>query len=107
MQALLARRGASSVATPQWLERMAAIVEAAIGYLPDSVAEIARLYRSLASRAEKVLLVLQREDDPEPAVIEVRCLEPCGPTERARELGLVLEIGGRCCIVYPGAGEHQ
>ena len=107
MQAILAHRGTQAAAAPQWLERMAAVVEAALGYLPDTVEEIVRLYRSLANRAERVLLVLQREDDPEPAVIEVKCLEPRGPTERARELGLVLEISGRCCIIYPGTGEHH
>jgi hypothetical protein len=98
MQALAARQERE---TPAWLERMAAVVEAALGYVPETPSEIVKAFRGLESRAYRTLVVIHREDEPEPSVIEVRCIDPAGPVERARRLGLVLEIGGRCCVIYP------
>jgi len=102
MQALVFREEQRLIASHPGLDRVAAIVEAALGRVPDSVEELLRLYKELGKRAYRMLVVLQREDEPEPSVLELRCLEPRGPTARAEELGLVFEAGGRRCLVYPG-----
>jgi len=84
------------------LDRMRAVVEAATGSAPRDIADLVAAYRALAERAYRLLVVLHREDEPEPTVLDLRCLEPRGPVERARGLGLLLEAEGRRCVVYPG-----
>ena len=102
IRTLFREEGAEAPASSLGVERAAAVVEAALGYVPENPRRLMELYRMLAEETYRLLLVLYREDEPEPSVIELRCLEPQGPTARAEELGLVLDAGGRRCVVYPG-----
>jgi len=99
MQALIAP--SQSIEEPG-IERIRAVVEAATGYAPETLEDLFYVYRELGKRAYRMLIVLQREDEPEPAVLELRCLDPRGPTGRAERLGLLFKVGRRRCLVYPG-----
>ncbi len=92
-----------STATGTALERITAVVEAALGYAPLHIRELIRTYLGLASKTYEVYIVMRRAPgSPKPQLMRLRCLEPSGDTSRAERLGLLINIGSHRCVVYPG-----
>ncbi len=85
------------------LERITAVVEAALGYAPLHVKDLIRAYLGLAAKTYEILIFLRRSPEtPKPQLMRLRCLEPRGDTSRAERLGLLINIGSHRCVVYPG-----
>jgi len=103
MQAYYETTTTPSVNSGTALERITAVVEAALGYAPLHIRDLIRAYLGLASKTYEILILLRRSPEtPKPQLMRLRCLEPRGDTSRAQRLGLLINIGSHACIVYPG-----